>query len=53
MLGYRFGLFGERNANLLAGYKVLKQKFEDGDDRAAFEWDVTMHGPVLGLTINF
>jgi hypothetical protein len=53
VVGYRFGLFGERNANLLAGYKVLKQKFEDGDGRSAFECDVTMHGPVLGLTINF
>jgi hypothetical protein len=53
VLGYRFSLFGEDNANMLAGYKVLRQKFEDGDGRSEFEWDVTMHGPVLGLTIRF
>lgn len=53
VLGYRVDLFGARNANLLAGYKILKQKFEDGDGRRRFEWDVAMQGPVVGLTINF
>jgi hypothetical protein len=27
----------------------LHQKYEDGD----FEWDVTQHGPILGVTYNF
>jgi hypothetical protein len=53
VVGYRFGLFGQDNANLLAGYKALRQKYQDGDGRSAFEWDITMHGPVLGLTITF
>jgi hypothetical protein len=53
LVGYRFGLFGENNANLLAGYRVLKQKFEDGDGRNAFEWDMTIHGPIVGLKIAF
>ena len=38
---------------LLAGYRVLKQKYEDGDGRSAFEWDMTIHGPIVGLKITF
>ena len=53
LVGYRFGLFGEGNANLLAGYRVLKQKYEDGDGRSAFLWDMTIHGPIVGLKITF
>jgi hypothetical protein len=53
LVGYRFGLFGEGNANLLAGYRVLKQKYEDGDGRSEFEWDMTIHGPIVGLKITF
>jgi hypothetical protein len=50
---YRFGLFGNNNANLLAGYRALHQKYTDGNGRSAFDWDVTMHGPEVGLTISF
>lgn len=53
LVGYRFGLFGDNNANLLGGYRVLHQKYEDGDGRSAFKWDMTIHGPVVGLTISF
>jgi hypothetical protein len=53
LVGYRFGLFGEGNANLLAGYRVLKQKYQDGDGRSEFEWDMTIHGPIVGLKITF
>jgi hypothetical protein len=53
LVGYRFGLFGEGNANLLAGYRVLKQKYEDGDGRSRFDWDMTIHGPIVGLKITF
>ena len=53
LVGYRFGLFGTNNANLLAGYRVLKQKYEDGDGRHEFEWDMTIHGPIVGLKITF
>lgn len=49
VLGYRFGLFGEDDATLRAGYKVLDQDFDDG----SFEWDVTLHGPILGLSVRF
>jgi hypothetical protein len=53
VVGYRFGLFGLNNADILAGYKVIDQKFTDGNGSDQFDWDITMHGPVLGLTIRF
>ena len=53
LAGYRFGLFGATTGDLRLGYRVLKQKYEDGDGRRAFEWDMTMHGPVVGLKIAF
>jgi hypothetical protein len=53
LVGYRFSLFGQDNANFLAGYRVLKQKYEDGNGRSAFEWDMTIHGPIFGLKIGF
>jgi hypothetical protein len=53
LVGYRFGLFGTNNANLVAGYRALHQKYTDGNGRNEFEWDVTIHGPVVGLTITF
>ncbi len=52
-VGYRFGLFGDNNANFLAGYRVLHQKYETGSGRNEFDWDVTMHGPIVGLKISF
>lgn len=52
-LGYRFDLFGHRNADFLLGYKALHQKYSDGDGPSAFKWDVTMHGPAVGLAITF
>ncbi|MFL5337458.1 MAG: hypothetical protein ACJ8H8_30865 [Geminicoccaceae bacterium] len=53
LVGYRFGLFGENNATALAGYRVLKQKYEDGSGRDRFDWDMTIHGPIVGLKITF
>ena len=53
LVGYRFGLFGSDNATALAGYRVLKQKYEDGNGRSRFDWDMTIHGPIVGLKITF
>ena len=53
LVGYRFGLFGENNANVFGGYRVLHQKYETGSGRSEFDWDVTMHGPIAGLKITF
>jgi hypothetical protein len=53
LVGYRFGLFWTNNANLIAGYRALHQKYTDGNGRNEFDWDLTIHGPVVGLTLAF
>jgi hypothetical protein len=48
ILGYRTSLFG-RQTTFALGYRALSQDYDHGD----FEWDVTMHGPVLGTALRF
>jgi hypothetical protein len=52
-LGYRFGLFGANNANVVAGYRALSQDYKKGSGDNKFEWDVILHGPIIGLSIDF
>jgi hypothetical protein len=47
-LGYRMTMFGIPTL-LSVGYRALHQKYKDGD----FKWDVTQHGPILGLVYSF
>jgi hypothetical protein len=47
-VGYRTTLFGQ-DTTFALGYRALSQDYDDGD----FEWDVTMHGPVLGAALRF
>jgi hypothetical protein len=47
-LGYRTTLFG-RPTTFLVGYRALYQDYHHRD----FEWDVTMHGPVIGTAVRF
>lgn len=47
-LGYRTVIFGV-NTELHAGYRALYQNYKKGD----FEWDVTQHGPVVGIAMHF
>jgi hypothetical protein len=47
-LGYRFELFG-RESTALLGYRALSQDYES----AKLVYDVTMHGPVIGLNLRF
>jgi hypothetical protein len=53
LIGYQFNLFGENNARVFAGYRGLSQDYSDGSGNDKFEWDVTLHGPILGLAIRF
>ena len=53
LIGYRFDLFGEDNASAFAGYRALSQGYKDGSGDDKFEWDVTLHGPIVGLAITF
>ena len=53
LIGYRFGLFGKDNATFFGGYRARYQDYTDGSGDDKFEWDVTLHGPILGLSIGF
>jgi hypothetical protein len=53
-IGYRFRLFSEdNNARFAAGYRAIYQDYSEGSGSNKFEWDVTLHGPILGLVISF
>jgi hypothetical protein len=53
-IGYNFRLFSEiNNARAAAGYRAIYQNYTDGSGDDKFKWDVTYHGPILGLVINF
>jgi hypothetical protein len=47
-VGYRTSLFG-RSTTFLLGYRALNQDYNHND----FEWDVTMHGPIIGTAVRF
>jgi hypothetical protein len=47
-IGYRFELFGIESAALV-GYRALYQDFHS----SKLVWDVTMHGPLIGLNLRF
>lgn len=53
-LGYRTLLFG-RETTLRAGYRAIYQNYtaDDFTGRNRFRWDVTQHGPAVGLTMRF
>lgn len=52
LLGYDFSLFSKKST-VWAGYRALYQDYETGSGRNRFEWKMTMHGPVTGLSIHF
>lgn len=47
-VGYRFELFG-LEATALVGYRALSQNYES----SRLIWDVTLHGPLVGLNLRF
>jgi hypothetical protein len=52
LLGYRFQMFG-RDAIAHGGYRAFWQNYQTRTDGDLFTWDVTLHAPILGLTIRF
>ncbi len=42
---------GSRDA--FVRYRALYQDFEEGSGSDRFVWDVTLHGPILGLNVRF
>lgn len=53
LIGYRFGMFNERDARVMAGYKVRHQNYSEGNGDDRFQWDMTLHGPLIALAISF
>jgi len=51
--GYRFDMWGQKNANVQLGYRVLYVDFSSGDTPQSFGLNATMHGPILGLGVTF
>jgi hypothetical protein len=47
-LGYRFPLFGS-DAAVVAGYRALSQDYR----ASGFRYDMTVHGPLIGLSLRF
>jgi hypothetical protein len=53
LIGYRFDLLGEKNAQAFGGYGALSQDYTDGSGKNKFEWNVILYGPILGMVIRF
>lgn len=52
LLGYKVAPFG-LDGTLGAGYRALYQDYTDGSGRNRFEWNMTLHGPVLGFAVTY
>jgi len=52
LVGYSFNGLGIA-WTATAGYRAIYQDYKHGSGSSAFEWDVTMHGPVIGLVGRF
>jgi hypothetical protein len=50
--GYHFVMFDIPTTAYL-GYAALGTDYTEGSGLSRFEWNVVMHGPVLGLTLSF
>jgi hypothetical protein len=52
LVGFDFTI-GALPASIVAGYRAVAWDFEDGDGDDLLEWNATLHGPMLGLSIRF
>lgn len=52
LLGYDFEMFG-RDASIAAGYRALSMDFEEGSGSSLFQYNITMHGPIIALQTRF
>jgi len=52
VVGYELEMFG-RDAIVFGGYRALYQDYDDGSGASRFEWDMTLHGPVVGFNLQF
>ena len=52
LVGYDFRMFGNP-ATVFLGYRALGEDYSKGSGPEEFTWDMTMHGPIVGLSIQF
>jgi hypothetical protein len=50
--GYRFHFSKRILGNVVFGYRALHEDFESGGE-VGFKYDVTLHGPYVGVSIDF
>ena len=53
VVGHRFGLFAEDDANFLVGYRAVQEKYQEGEGDKKFATNTITHGPILGVGIQF
>jgi hypothetical protein len=53
LVGYNFHLSDKNKAQVFAGYRALSQDYATGSGNNKFEWDETLYGPILGLSLHF
>lgn len=51
-IGWDITVFGN-DATLRVGYRVLYQNYEDGSGANRFAYDITTHGPIIGMNFRF
>jgi len=42
-----------KHVSFSLGYRALYWDYETGSGVDRFEWDVTMHGPIIGINFNW
>ncbi len=52
VLGFSFELF-KLPTTLYGGYRAMGWDYSTGSGSSAFEWDVILHGPLMGLEMRF
>lgn len=52
-LAYKFPMGKSAEGALLVGYKAIGDDYSTGSGLSTFEWDVVLHGPVIGFAFQF
>ncbi len=53
VLNYEFAKQGNISWNAMLGYKALYVDYEQGSGLSQYEYKMTMHGPIFGITARF
>jgi hypothetical protein len=50
---WRIGVHNGATYSGLLGYRALSADYEQGSGATRYEYNATLHGPIVGLTVNF